>query len=469
MFKNLPLSKEDWIKLIPFYIFTIFFTLIFRNKPFFWDKDLMDSIQAHWFLNHSFNLSLPDEFDPGHPPFVGLLLATGWFLFGKSLTVSHLLMLPFSLGIVYQSYLLIKKICKKNIGFILTLLLADTSILSQMIIISSDLILLFFFLLCLNTILSEKRKLLSVGIVFLAIINNRGLLLCGSLLIFDIIILFEKNTFKQIIKNSLVYIPGFTVAGSYILFHFIKKGWIGYHENSPWAGCYERVPFQGMIRNAVIIIWRFFDYGRIIYLGFILFFTFKLLKGKYQILKELKPLIILLIIVIVINLPLMIISKNLLDHRYIIPCTFILTLIVLVTIVNYYKKPLLLLSLIFVFILGGSFIVYPDKIAQGWDATLAHVPYHTLHKKMLVYIDKKGIDLKTVGSVTPNKAKLKYIYLNNDERSFSDLDLNSNKYVFYSNIFNDLTDSEIDTLKTYWTVEKKFKLLNIKTILYKKP
>ena len=40
-------------------------------------------------------------------------------------------------------------------------------------------------------------------------------------------------------------------------------GWIGYHEESTWATCFERVDVMGLILNFGVLGWRIIDFGRI--------------------------------------------------------------------------------------------------------------------------------------------------------------------------------------------------------------
>jgi len=120
-------------------------------------------------------------------------------------------------------------------------------------------------------------------------------------------------------------------------------------------------------------------------------------------------------------------------------------------------------------LLSGNFWVYPDRISQGWDATLAHLPYYNLRKKMIAYIDENNIPVNETGSGIPNAYPLKYIDLSDDEREFPRKDFDKQKYIFYSNIFNDFTDEELERLKNKWQVEMKYQTLQVKVVLYKNP
>ncbi|NJK85446.1 MAG: hypothetical protein HC906_05245 [Bacteroidales bacterium] len=88
---------------------------------------------------------------------------------------------------------------------------------------------------------------------------------------------------------------------------------------------------------------------------------------------------------------------------------------------------------------------------------------------MIEYIDETNIPFSEVGSDIPNTAQLKFIFLNEDERNFPMKNLTQQNYIFYSNIFNNFTDKELDELKTRWVLQKEFKCLQVKVQLYRKP
>ena len=88
---------------------------------------------------------------------------------------------------------------------------------------------------------------------------------------------------------------------------------------------------------------------------------------------------------------------------------------------------------------------------------------------MIKYMDEQKIPFDKVFSDEPNLAKIKCIELNNDERQFQRFDMQNQEYVFYSNVFNNFTDEQIDELKTKWVVVKEFKQLQVHVELYKKP
>ena len=275
-------------KLIPFYIAITLLVLLSLNFTFFWDKDILNSRQAFWYLNYGFKLIAPEGMDSGHPPVMGLMLAGLWKIFGIHLWVGHLAMLPFSIGLVWQFYRFNSYFIKSNRVFAaLLLVLADTSILTQMIILTGDIITLFFFFLSINTILYHKRVLLSITLIFLAISSSRGMISCVIVGIFDIFIVLETEGRNKIIRKSLKrflnYLPSILIAGGYLLWHYHKTGWIGYAKNDNWAPLFKRVGIAGFTRNIFLIGWRLTDFGRLFLYLVGIWYLIKIIRAEISI------------------------------------------------------------------------------------------------------------------------------------------------------------------------------------------
>lgn len=445
----------------------IFFLVVWHcNNSFFWDTVQLASLHANFYYdNHFSSFLLPIQMDSGHVPAFGMYVAFLWKSFGRNLQVSHLAMLPFALGIVWQIFKLCQKfIPEKFQGLALILVLIDPSLLSQLTLVSPDVCLVFFFLLGMNAILDNKKNWIMVAIFFLFLTSMRGMMVSLCLLGLDIFnnIGFKtsiRNVFNQLFKRSLIYFPALLLFLAFNTFHYIKTGWIGYHKDSPWAVCFERVDdFKGFLFNSAIYGWRVLDFGRF---GVWLVFFILLVAYKKQLFKSKSTLILLYFtILIMVLLPLnMLWAKNLLGHRYLIPIylTFsLLTARLLFTdFVN--QKLKYALSILWISsLIGGNFIIYPDKVAQGWDSTLAHLPYYELRLQALNYLDENNIDFKDVSSFFPNTLSIDKIDLNNDFRHFETY-TGKSKYVFYSNIYN-IEDQTYDSItnKNNYTILKQF-------------
>ncbi len=462
----MTIKNQNYAFLIFSYVIVFCLIVINLNNSFFWDTVQLGSAHADYFFhNHFSKLLLPIEIDSGHIPTFGIYIAFLWKLFGRTLPVSHLAMLPFAMGIVFQIYTLCRKfIPQQFVGLALILVLADPSLLSQITLVSPDVCLVFFFLLGMNAVLENKKLWIMIAVFCLFLTSMRGMMVSICLLGLDIYSNIDlKNSFRkilnQLIRRSLLYLPSLILFIAYNSYHYFEKGWIGYHKDSPWAQSFERVDdFKGFLFNIGLYGWRVLDFGRFgIWIVLIVLIT--LFKKK---LFQSKPILLLsfFTIGIMIVLPLnMLWAKNLMGYRYLIPIYLTFSLctatILFSDFVN--KKLKYLLTFFWILcLLGGNFIIYPDKVAKGWDSTLAHLPYYELRHEAINYLDQNNIDFAKVDSFFPNTASFDRIDLNHDTRHFSNYSGKS-KYVIYSNIYN-IDDHTYDSInnKNNYELLKQF-------------
>lgn len=476
MIRSMYQNKNNFILLLCFS--TALCIVIFNiNNSFFWDGVHYGSIQPDfYYATHFTNYFVPDSMDSGEVPSFAMYIAAAWTLFGRTLTVSHLAMLPFVFGIVLQLFLLCRKfINPEYAGIALILLLADTTLLSQFSLVSPDLPLLFFFLLGLNSLLKNRKLLLAICICFLFLNITRGVLLSFCLLLFDIYLTNSlaknwKEKFNLLFKKSLIYIPGLILFFIYNYNHFILKGWMLSYEGSPWEGTKEVVDLHGFLVNTILLLWRLIDFGKIIIWIILLMLLLKL-KKQFFILQESKSLLFLAICILLFVHIDMLWAKNLLAHRYFMPFNIILSLLCAsILFSNLVSKKIKYIAtfLWFSVLISGSFWIYPDKIAKGWDSTLAHIPYFELRHHAIQYLNEEKIDFKDVGTFFPNTASLDKIDLNHDVRNFNNYNVRS-KYVFYSNIYN-ISDTAYDAIhdKDSYELLKRFDDNGVFIELFKK-
>jgi 4-amino-4-deoxy-L-arabinose transferase-like glycosyltransferase len=466
------MTAKDYIRISPFIIFYFILTIFVSGNFFFWDTVQLASSQAHWFYDHNFNyMFLPEIIDSGHPPLFGLYIAIVWKFFGRTLEASHFAMFPFLVGIIVQLYRLLNIFFEnKFIPFILVVLLADPTLLAQSILVSPDIVLVFFFFLSLNSILKNNKAVLVISLIFLSLISMRGMMHVVILFIFNVLYLYlnqKRISWKELFSVVLAYIPAGLISGTWLCLHFLKTGWIGYHDNSPWYGSFSVVDVKGFIRNIFIFGWRVADFGRIFIWILAIPVVFYSLK-RNMINDKSKLFLGLFFISVIILVPNLLLHANLLGHRYLIIIYLSFALFIFYQLSLLSSGWLVKSSIITVIVLlCGNFIVYPEGVSQGWDASLAHYPYYNLRREMIAYIKDQKIPFKKIGTAFPNNIEMKYVDLEATSFNFTDKDLSKNEYVFYSNVFNDFTDKEIEELKK-WEVVKELKSLTVYVILYKK-
>lgn len=464
-------------KILLIFIYSAILLLFLSNcfRPFFWDTVQLASQHANHFFSTQFSsILLPDHIDSGHIPGFGLYLASIWKIFERSLLVSHLAMLPFVMGILLQTYRLLQIIIpEKFTALALLLVILDPTLLSQMILVSPDIPLIFFFLLGINSVLRNERAFITLSILSLFLISMRGMMVSVCILSLDLYhnINFKdhlKNVMTKLAKRSFIYLPALVLFISYYSIHFFVKGWIGFHSESPWAPSFEYVGFSGILYNIGILGWRLLDFGRI---GIWVIFLFLLLKFNKRIFdrKLSKTLFLFNIFTLSFLAFFMLWANNLIAHRYLLPVYLLFSIFVITLLftqdVNQ-KIRNFILTIWLLFLMSGHFWIYPPKISQGWDSTLAHLPYYQLRKNAIEYLDREKIDFTLVSSFFPNRAHIDDMDLNGDLRQFAKFD-GQRQYVFYSNVYN-LKDQAYDDLIQNYAVIKQFNSCRIFVQILKK-
>ncbi len=418
--------------------------------------------------------------DSGHFPAFGMYLAALWKIFGRTLAVSHLALLPFLIGVWYFLFKIGNFFLDKKYAWLLFVFtFLDPVFAGQSVLVSSDLAVMCFFLMGLNAILHQKKILLGLATIGLAAMSMRGMMIVLSLYFFSLLASivvkeFEpKMDFKKwfffLWNRALPFMPSGLLSLAFLAAHYQHTGWIGYHVDSPWATAFEKVDFMGFVNNSAVYIWRILDFGRVFLLGFgaYTFYHFWQNRSLNGVPKKFSLLVALLVATLFCLSPSVLIHKGLLLHRYLLPIMFALNLTAIYLILNAdLKFKNSLLALAFIGLATGNFWVYPKHIAQGWDATLAHVPYYELRAEMTDFIKAKGFDRKKIGSAFPNISGSRYTDLAEVDENFVPFDLKKNSYILYSNVMNDFSDEELAHLKEHWLVIKELQSGGLCFVLY---
>lgn len=429
-----------------------------KDTGVFWDNVIfVGKMGNHLYENGLFSWDFPNRFDPGHPPFLAFILTIGWHMLGKSLLVSHLVLAPVIFGLLLQLY----KLCEhyfdntnhRLLAFLL--IIAEPTLCSHLVIINPEILILFFFFLALNSLLKNNDFLKIVALAFLGITSLRGMLLCGGFFLLELVLLqldnklFSKETIKKLAFQYLIAsIPSLLFIAGRLYF----KGWVSSHPEFPWLEFRQVVNFKEFLRNIAVLTHRYLDFGKVSIFIFLLISIIKLKPFINRKNKELLAITIIPTLTIIIT---SLREVNPMGHRYFM-ISFIgfILLSTSVLFLQNWKKNTIIYSILLVSLISGNLWVYPKDIAQGWDASLAHIPYYNLRREAIEYLDSQNISIDNVSTFSPNATTIDNVDLNGDKRNIQPF--NKSQYVLYSNVYN-LSDNEITSIDTDYKLIKQFK------------
>jgi len=387
-------------------------------------------------------------------------------------------MLPFVLGVVGLLFP-VGRYFAEDWGWVFPLLaLALPPLSGQMVLVSPDVVLVFGFLLGLYGLLYRKGWALALGALLLAAISTRGMMTVVILFLFDLYLRLslpnrEENKLIAYLKEMLGALPPYILSGllalAFLLYHYLEKGWVGYHAGSEWAPSFARVGLRGLLKNGLVLGWRLADYGMVFsWVALWLVIWRKPTTFRHP---KVHSALWLAGISLVLLTPTFLLYSGLQQHRYLLPLLLSVLLLTFTAIAqsswsHTWKAPLF--ALLFTGLITGHFWVYPDHVAQSWDTTLAHLPYYRLKSRMIAYLDEQGIPLETVGAAFPEIGPQYYKDLSGRTSGFAPKDLSKQRYILYSNVMNDFSDGELERLREEWTVVKPFESGSIKLILFGK-
>jgi len=441
------------------------------GMTFFWDNITCLSLTSTFFYENKLQtLIYSGWLDNGDPHIIPYLQAIIWSLFGKSLLVSHLMFLPIVIGAVFQIILLCKKTLAptlSNSDFIVflfgcLLVLADPSVLTQLLLLGIDLWVIFFAIYAINQMLSDKKAGLSFAFIGLCLTNKRGMIIAATLMIAYVIKIFllEKRplSVKEFAKVILPTLPGCLVVFVYLFFRFYYHGWVFSHPDSAWAGTSHLVDFHGFIHNLATFIWRNLDFGRI---GLWIAVLFMFVKFGYKRLFNPKTRFLWLCYFLLqfsfacVTLTI----TNPFGARYFVIQFILFAIITIKLLFDLFdeKRAKIISSLLIVVSVTGNLWLYPEKISQNWDGTLKHLPFYSLREECFNYMEKHNITYEQTASGFCLYGDQRYIDLMGKGRIISSTLTDDTKFFLYSNISN-LDDELIDELNNpeIWTNIKTF-------------
>ena len=473
-------AKNNYFILLVSVVYLLL-TFLCLNNCYFWDNIQQTSKEAHWFYLtnfKSFFIPAKETIDGisgtgYHPPLMGFMTAVLWRIIGYKLWVSHVFVLLWACLLIYNAWKLIGIIFpEKFVGWVLAIVLLESTLLTQYAIASPDFILFTAFVISLRAIFERKNVLLAVGVFFLCCINMRGVFL-GVILFavhnyYSYLTTDGKYGFKSFLNVFLPYVPTLLVLVTYFTTYLMINGWFF---NSSTNSVHYSMPngVGRIVKHFAEFGLRSVENGRIVVWLLGMYVAVKMIKSKRAISPNLKALIALFLSLIALYVLFIFISQMPFSSRYFLPQFFVLTLLTLYGITEYVNVSKLRIVFVLVLLseLTGNLWIYPNRIAKSWDGTLAHLSFYELRGECFNYIDKQKIDYNDITAGFCLYGDRRFLDLQQKKQVINS---GSNRtYFIYSNVSN-VEDSFADSLnnQSYWQPIKRFDKGFVSVVLYKR-
>jgi len=474
-------NKNLWFFIIPIVLIYIFLTILSANYCYFWDNIQQITKEAHWFYLTNFKSLLMPSQNSGaeivatgyHPPLMGIMTAALWKLLGYKLWVSHVFSLFWFNILVYNSWKIVGRFFDQKIaGWILAIILLESSLLTQFVIASPDFILFTAFILSLRAILEHKNGLLAVGIFFLCTINMRGVFVGSALFISHLYYINIQSASKirllDLTKLAIPYLPTLLILLAYFSYYLISRGWFFANPESNSHYALPNGLFR-IIKHIAEFGLRSIENGRIFIWVIGIGVAYMTWRRKIKLSPEKKFLFAIFALLTGLFVLFIFITQMPFSARYFMPQFFILTILTLSGLENFYTEKVLKFAyiLVLIFELTGNLWVYPGKTAKSWDCTLAHLPYYGLREECFNYIDQNNMDYNDISAGFCLYGSRQQIELETAGKTIGN-DENC-KYFIFSNISN-LDDNfacELEN-KNHWKPLKVFEKGFVKIIIYQR-
>lgn len=451
----------------------IYFTLICLaclTVPFFWDVTFFSHqanciySSAHWFS------ALPQEVDTGGFPLYALWLSSAWLLFGKTLAVSHLAILPFTLGVVWAYHRLAKKLLHETVlPWAMLLLCVEPAFITQGILMAYDIPALFFFLLAINALLDKKMVRYALALGLIAFSTKRGAITVFSLFLIQLVLTSSKERFR--LKFFLPFIPAVLALTLWAVCHHFLTGWYFFYPEPKLAG--EKIlSLSEMGKKYLLLKWKLADSGRI-------FLWLIALGGGWNLIRSgkkdpaLRTLFVITLIPAVVFLLLLAALSNPAGDRYFLPVFPGLCLLVCALIQHLeVRKRIPLLLILVAGLFTGNFWIYPERFSNNWDTSLKVIPFFELKDQMLNFIRKEKIRPETIATQFPLIDPLRYTNLLNSDLHFTnaaDGPVSKFHYYLHSNVCNTDLLPQIEAIKPTWKLLKELHNGQVYIALYENP
>ncbi len=452
------------------FLFVLAVTIVSLHVPFFWDVTYF-AHQADTFYTGGYTLHpLSAEIDTGGFPLYASWMYACWKFFGRSLAVSHLAMLPFLLGIVYEYLKLARKYLDRRMHwFALALLFLEPALGAQSMLMAYDIMLVYFFLAGINALLEKQMWKLSFFLVLLGLCSMRGIWAVVSIGLIQL--LLARKEPGQRVLNYLAYLPFLCITAAWAIVHQAYTGWYFFSpvRQLPRGG-EELMSARQMARQFGYLVWKIMDSGRVVLwvvLGWLLLQRY---RHQCRASTPLNTLLLLVFCPMFVFVGLMVPLSNPSSSRYFMVVFALSGILVCYLLQAVSPGPRRWLMALLAFsLLSGNFWLYPERFSNGWDTSLKVLPYFGLKKEMTAFIREQHIRPEEVATQFPlidterltDLTDADYQYTNAADGPLSEF-----HYYLHSNVCNTDLLPQIEAIKPTWKLLKEVRSGEVYLSLY---
>ncbi len=412
---------------------------------FFWDTVQFGSKQPRWFLDHGIgNGLLPNHLDSGHPSFFALYLLIFYKVLGIKLWVAHVAMMPWIYLMFYSIIMLAKKLFFLEWYHLFIAFIACPPLLGHLPLVSPDIVILAAFLLGLRGFLDQSNLKTVLAVMIMCSMSMRGAALGCCMMIMQLLWLRKELDWNTCLRIVKLYVPGGLIILIFLGYHYMQLGWIGYHENSPWAPSFGKVVLLGLVKNCIAFMIRIFDLGMIVIYAVLAWIYFK--KGWSN---TVKPFLLLWLCFVIVLAILTIPYVGLMNPRYFLPLHVLAILIYMIQVMNTQnlsRRPRVFWMTI-ILLASFNFFKYPSQISHPWDISVLHWEYYSQEKNMRSYLDTQRIALRDVSTFFPSNNSQYHIRLANHQSSMRTEPGANVPYLMLGDVHNDAKENYRDLVK----------------------
>ncbi len=454
-----------------FFLFTVAAVSLIP-APFFSDQGTLLSYPASYILENGFRLILNEAYDTGHPPLPALYLAIWWKLFGVSLLVTKLALLPVMTGAAWFFYRIAAYFLSgRALHIALLLYLFQPTLLAHTISPGIEPFMWLFGWAAIHAVLTGNRRLLVLSLVFLLLCNHRGIVLFAVILIWQW--WWTRPPARKLPLMALQYSLAVIPIMAWHIYHYLETGWALSHIDSPWIEHRALLsPFDMLVSGAVYGV-RLLEFGMAAIWILFFYITYKKkIPGRFL------PLISLLVIMLFLFTASLVPFANPISNRYLL----FLNLLVLIPGargMSDFRKGWLLTMLLLLLLSSSHFYLYngvwSKRLGYAHDATLVQLHFSEgvrpeMHNWLLG--NRSVWNSDTLYSGFPEYHPFSWTDLKDDGIIIRQLDTQQiyrHDWIVLSNIMNEIPLGTEREITGNWTEEIRFKSGPVWMALYRKP